>query len=138
MSAPITCLPKRQDGLFHVLFCSDVAYISRLIEESIINLAREYPSPNVQEILVRYRPCPSDSLDILRAKFFILLNQDMQTRRELAKPRGKSALVSGVCDYKAARFYDDLSSLVIPQYAQNQKMPLCEFIDNLRDCYLCS
>jgi hypothetical protein len=104
----------------------------------VINLAREYPTQNVQDMLVHFRPTDRDTLDSLRAKFFLLLNQDMQMRRTLGEPRGKAALVAAVCDHKATRFYDELSAEIIPRFAQNQRMTLVEFVDMLKECYLCS
>lgn len=138
MSTPITCLPQRQDTLFHVLFGSDNLFIQKLIEESIIFLSREYKYVKVHDALVKMRPTPEDTLDRLRAKFFILLNQDQDMKKKIGTPQGKSCLVNSVDDYKAVRFYDELNSVLIPNYAQDQTMPLETFISNIRDMYLCS
>ena len=135
MSNPITCLTQRQDTLFHILYCSDNLFMQRLIEESVINLAREYSSKGVHEVLVDLRPTPSDTLDKLRAKFFILLNQDMQMKRKLSMQHGKSSLINEVCEHKATRFYSELNANLIPAFAQDQKMPLATFVENIRDVY---
>jgi hypothetical protein len=138
MSTPITCLPNRQDVLFHTLFGSDAVFISRLIEESIIYLSREYPNAKVHDVLTKMRPKSGDTLNKLRAKFFILLNQDTETKKKIGASQGKSCIVSNVCEHKAARFYEDLNSILIPNFAQDQTMPVDMFIENIRDCYLYS
>lgn len=138
MSTPITCLPKRQDVLFHVLYCSDFEYIKQLIEESVIYIAHEYPSAGVHAALQTMRPSERDTLDKLRARFFILLNQDMHMRKRLGKDPGKSCILSNVCDFKANRFYDELNNRVIPAFAQDETMSLEAFIESLRDTYICS
>lgn len=138
MSTPITCLPQRQDTLFHVLFGSDNLFIQKLIEESIIFLSREYKNAKVHDALVKMRPTPEDTLDKLRAKFFILLNQDQDMKKKIAIPQGKSCLVNHVDDHKAVRFYDELNNTLIPNYAQDQTMTLNVFISSIRDIYLCS
>jgi hypothetical protein len=140
MSTPSTChLPQRQDALFYVLYGSDASFIQRLIEECVINISREYHCAEVHEALVQLRPDETrDTLDRLRAKFFILLHQDMHMRQKLSAPCGKSSIVKEVCVHKAARFYDELGAVLIPEFAQNQKMPLAEFVESLRDAYICS
>lgn len=138
MSTPITCLPQRQDTLFHVLFGSDNLFIQKLIEESIIFLSREYKHVKVHDALVRMRPTPEDTLDKLRAKFFILLNQDQDMKKNIGTSQGKSCIVGNVDDHKAVRFYDELNAVLIPNFAQDQTMTLETFITNIRDTYLCS
>ena len=138
MSTPITCLTQRQDTLFHVLYCSDHVFMIKLVEESIINLSREYTSKGVHEVLVDMRPTSRDTMDKIRAKFFILLNKDMDMKKKLSVPQGKSSLVSEVCEHKAARFYEELHSNLIPTYVQDQTIPLATFIDNIRDVYIYS
>lgn len=138
MSTPITCLPKRQDALFHVLYGSDYVYIQKLIEESVINICREYPTMGVHESVVYMRPHISDTLDKLRAKFFILLMQDMTMRAKLAEEKGKGHIVKHVCKYKAVYFYNALMDDIIPAFAQDQTMTHAELVNRLRDAYICS
>lgn len=138
MSMPITCLPQKQDTLFHVLYGSDVGFMQRLIEESIINISREYPAQGVLEALVFMRPCHSDTVDKLRAKFFMLLEQDGDMRKKVCNDGGKSSIVKGLCPYKAVRFFDELHGNILPAYAQDQTIPLATFVDMLRSSYLSS
>lgn len=109
-----------------------------MIEESVIHISREYSSPGVHEALQKIRPSEMDTLDKLRARFFILLNQDMHMRKRLSKDPGKSCILSNVCDHKANRFYDELNNKVIPAFAQDETMSLDAFIESLRDTYICS
>ena len=113
-------------------------FMNRLIEECVINIAREYPTQGVHEALMGMRPKFGDTLDKLRAKFFILLNQDAVMRRKLGEDKGKGTIVKHVDEYKAVRFYHDLNHIVIPGFAQDQTMPLEVFVDQLRDVYIYS
>jgi len=109
--------------------------MQKLIEECIINLSHEYPDQGVCDVLVEFRPTDQDTLDMLRAKFFILLNKDMQMKKKLSVFQGKSKIVKEVCDHKAVIFYHELDTNIIPSYAQNQKIPLATFVENIRDVY---
>ena len=133
----MTCYTQK-DPLFHILFVSDNDFIIRLIEESIISISREYSSNAVREALVDLRPKESDSLNKLRAKFFILLNQDTHMHKRLINPTEKSCVLCPVDRYKANVFFEDLNMNVIPAYAQDHTVTLEQFVDNIRDSYLCS
>lgn len=113
-------------------------FMMRLIEESIINISREYACEGVHDALADMRPSNKETIDKLRAKFFIMLNQDQQMRKKLSEDSGKSSIVKHVCKFKASVFYKALKTRVIPDFAQDESMSLETFIDNLRDCYLCS
>ncbi len=113
-------------------------YMHRLIEESVINISREYPSSGVLEALVYMRPHVHDTVDRLRAKFFILLDQDLEMRKKICTDNGKSSVVKHTCIHKANRFFDELHQQVLPTYAQDQTIPLEKFIDMLRETYISS
>ena len=139
MSTPITCMSHRQDTLFHILYCADTRFIMSLIEECVINISREYSSPGVHDIITRMRPdFAKDTLDILRAKFYLLLHQDMLMRRKLAHPQGKSSVIKEIDAHKAERFYADLDNTLIPEFVQDHSKPISCFINRLRDTYTCS
>ena len=73
MSIPITCFPStRQDILFHVLYGGNAASMRSLIEQAAIDIAREYPTDGVRDALQRMRPREDDSVNKLRARFFML------------------------------------------------------------------
>ena len=137
---PITCGPgvsfQRRDVLFHVLFGANTDYIRRLIEESVLNLAREYPSESVADALQLMRPAERDGLHHLQIRFFLLLNEDEVMRRRLACV--KSHVIAGVCPYKAERFYDALCNELVPSWIRDCRVSHAEFVDQLRAAYLCS
>lgn len=112
--------------------------MQQLIEESVINISREYSSDGVKDIIVQMRPKAEDTVDMLRAKFFLLIHQDEKMRKRLDMQQGKSSIVKEVDTHKACRFYDDLGSIVIPNYMQNQTISLQDFVQELRETYLCS
>jgi hypothetical protein len=142
MSMPTTC-GQRRDVLFHVLYGANMQYIARLIEESVINVSREYADGSgVADALQLMRPIEGDALSKLQAKFFLLLNEDETMRRNLAnvKLKGEGSLltVCSLCPLKAERFYDSLSDELIPIWIKDCRIPDEAFIDSLRQAYLCS
>lgn len=142
MSIPTTC-GQRRDVLFHVLFGANLNYIAGLIEQSVINVSREYQnSPGLVESLQQMRPCEGDSLSKLQIKFFLLLNEDETMRRNLSnvRIRGEGALltVGSLCPFKAERFYDTLCDEQIPVWIKDSRITHDAFVDSLRNAYLCS
>jgi hypothetical protein len=137
MSQPITCtLPIRQDTLFYVLYgCSD-GFLRQVIDDSVINIAREYPADGVRDALHSMRPAESDSLNKLRAKMFMLLNEDEALRRKISEPQVKSCLIQPLCYDKARGFYTELYDHVMPWFIQNETITLDALVDRLREAYL--
>jgi hypothetical protein len=143
MSMPMTCQQGRRDMLSHVLFGGNLAFIARLIEESVINVAREYGGcEGVAEALQLLRPQEGDSLHTLQIKFFVLLNEDEVMRRNLSnvKEEGQTGMlmVCSLCPHKAERFYDALCDELIPGWIKDCRVPHEAFVDSLRQAYLCS
>jgi hypothetical protein len=129
--------------LSHVLFGGNLAFIARLIEESVINVAREYCGcEGVAEALQLLRPQEGDSLHTLQIKFFVLLNEDEVMRRNLSnvKEEGQTGMlmVCSLCPHKAERFYDALCDELIPGWIKDCRVPHEAFVDSLRQAYLCS
>ncbi len=138
---PITCASQtvgKRDVLFYVLFGANTDYFRRLIEESVVNIAREYPSDGVADALQLMRPAPTDSLHTLQIKFFLLLNEDEAMRRSLSNVKPGHALVGSLCGYKAERFYDELCERLVPTWIQDARVSHESFVDSLRAAYLCS
>lgn len=144
MSMPMTCAPavaslQRRDVLFYVLFGANVDYFRGLIEESVLNISREYPGSDcVAEALQLMRPAEGDSLVALQIKFFVLLNEDETMRRSLASVKGKHPMVVSLCPHKAERFYDDLCERLLPWWMRDCRVSHAEFVDAIRAAYLCS
>lgn len=140
MSMPITCectaAFQRKDVIFYVLFGSNMDYIRRLVEESVVNIAREYPTDGVAEALQLMRPKEADSLCHLQIRFFLLLNEDEMMRRQIANI--KSRVMISLCPHKAERFYDLLCEELIPAWIRDCRVTHEEFVDRLRAGYLCS
>ncbi len=137
---PITCqftaAFQRKDVLFYVLFGSNMDYIRRLIEDSVLNIAREYPGEGVADALQRMRPDETDSLLALQIKFFLLLNEDEAMRKSLSQI--KSHIMVSLCPYKAELFYDALSDELIPAWIKDCRVSKEAFVDSIRAAYLCS
>ena len=134
MSIPITC-SGRKDYLFHILYGGNAQMIRSFIEQSVIDVAREYPTDGVRDALHLLRPRDGDSLNRLRALFFLLLAEDEAMRRRVcAAPSGQ--MVAPFCEHRARLFYDELCDELIPAFVQRQEMRLDEFVDALRGAYL--
>jgi hypothetical protein len=146
MSMPMTCGAGKRDMLSHVLFGANLDFIGRQIEESVINVAREYGArqggEGVAEALQLLRPREGDSLHRLQIKFFVLLNEDETMRRNLSHVNEKGQtgmlMVCSLCPHKAERFYDALSDELIPAWIKDCRVPHEAFVDSLRQAYLCS
>lgn len=142
MSIPMTCGTAKRDVLSHVLYGANLDYIARLIEESVINLSRVYPFESVIEALHGLRPQEGESLDRLRIKFFLLLNEDEAMKRNLSNVREEGQtgmlLVCSLCPYKANSFYDALCEDLIPEWIKDCRKDHASFVDSLRHAYLCS
>jgi hypothetical protein len=137
MSTAITCpVTQRKDVLFYVLYGANTDSIAGWIEESALNIAEEYPADGVREALQLLRPAEGDSLNKLRAKFFLLLNEDGRMRERLG--RVQHHLMISLCDLKAERFYDSLCDELIPVWIKDESVALEEFVDRLRAAYLVS
>jgi hypothetical protein len=150
MSTPTTCHPvittvfQRKDILFHVLYGANLDYIGRMIEESAVNISREYPSPQsasktdegVAGALQLLRPKEGDSLHYLQIKFLVLLNEDETMRKNISNV-ARTSLVASLCPYKAERFYDALSDELIPTWTRS-RLKNGDFLDLVRSSYLVS
>ena len=140
--------------LFHVLYAANLDHIGRMIEESVVNIAREYPSPannnnnktastttctdeGVAGALQLLRPKEGDSLHHLQIKFLVLLNEDETMRRNISNV-ARTSQVASLCPYKAERFYDALSDELIPMWIKNFHMHNGDFLDLVRASYLVS
>ena len=117
-------------------------FIARLIEESVINISREYPTKGVCEALQLLRPNERDSLHTLQIKFFLLLNEDETMRKNLSnvKEKGQTGMlmVCSLCPFKAERFYDSLCDELVPDWIKDCNVTHSRFVDTLRQSYLAS
>ena len=129
--------------LSHVLYGANTAFIARLIEESVINVAREYSGHDgVSAALQLLRPAEGDSLHKLQIKYFLLLNEDEAMRKNLSNVREQGQtgmlMVCSLCPFKAERFYDALCDELVPDWIKDCDVPNGAFVDSLRQAYLCS
>ena len=129
--------------LSHVLFGANADLIRRLIEESVINLGREYGAcDGVVQALQELRPREGDAHNALQIKFFVLLNEDETMRKNLGNVReaGQTGMlmVASLCPFKAERFYDTLSDELLPRWIKDCGVAREAFVDSVRQAYLCS
>jgi hypothetical protein len=132
----VTSATHNQDILFHVLYGGNDEHIRALIEESVIDISREYPTDDVRDSLHCIRPGTDDSLNRLRVKFFLLLGENEAMRRRISESRKSPGLLQPLCLHKARRFYDELCDDLIPEFLQNETIRLDQFVDKLRATYL--
>ena len=77
------------------------------------------------------------SLALLRAVFFVLLNQDSRMRVALCGKRFLPSL-SALCPHKACRLYDQLKDTVVVEWVKNESIDLLQFEESLKEAYLVS
>ena len=145
MSIPRICQETHtkqcQDVLMHILYSGNCEVLLRsLIIQSINNIAEEHrASEGVRQALVPFIPTQERPMSsaMLRAVFFILLNQDSKTRDSLCTKRTLPYL-SELCPHTACRLYDHLKESVIVEWVKNESIHLLDFIENLKEAYLVS
>jgi hypothetical protein len=141
-SIPMTCQEtgrQCQDILMHLLYSGGSEVLLRsLITQSIRNITDEFGgSKGVRDALAHYILPPACSLALLRAVFFILLNQDSRMRSNLCKQRYLPSLPT-VCPHKACILYDQLHDVVIVEWVKRESIDLMQFEESLKEAYLVS
>ena len=142
MSIPITCQDtgrQCQDILMHLLYSGGSEPLLRcLIAQSIRNITEEYgQSKGVRDALGLYILPKQASLALLRAVFFVLLNQDGSMRAALCAKRFLPSLPV-VCPHKACRLYDQLKDTVVVEWVKNESIDLLQLEESLKEAYLVS
>lgn len=127
-----------KDVLFHVLYGGNRALVIRLIESSVISISRVFGCDVIDELLQGLRPTDEDSLDKLRAKFVLLLNEDEHMRKIITEPFKDFSYMKPVNICKARIFYDEIYEVLIPTFVQDESVSLEKFVDDIRSAYLCS
>lgn len=145
MSIPSICQEAHtrqcQDVIMHVLYSGNCeALLTSLVTESVNNIISEYSaSEGVKRALAPFIPtkeCPM-SPAMLRAVFFILLNQDSRMRNLLCTQKILPYLPM-LCPHKACRFYDCLKDCVVPSWVKDESIELVAFVESLKEAYLVS
>ncbi len=130
-----------QDILMHLLYSGNCELLLRsLILQSINNIAQEHHgSEGVRQALLPFVPTRERPMSpaMLRAVFFILLNQDSRMREGLCSKRVLSYLPE-LCPHKACRLFDTLKETVVVEWVKNENVHLLEFVESLKDAYLVS
>ena len=139
MSMPRICKDPHipcQDTLQHALYSGSAGPLLRhLISVSRCNIARDFPSPGVQEALARFDP-PSDAAPgLLRVVLLVLLNVDSRLRRSLCEQRFVPH-IPPLCPHKACRFYDLLKDEVLHEWVRNENISTAELVEQLKEAYL--
>jgi hypothetical protein len=145
MSMPMICQDTHtrqcQDVVMHLLYSGNCEVLLRsLILQSIQNIASEHQaSDGVRKALLPFVPTKDRVMSpaMLRAVFFVLLNQDSKMRESLCSKR-VLAYLPELCPHKACRFYDCLKEMVVVEWIKNESVHLLEFVENLKEAYLVS
>ena len=135
---PRICQPQspESDILMHLLYNGgSVPLLRALISESSRNISEDFPTEGVRSALKELSPPPDASISCLRARFFLLLNQDHRMRSRLCQER-VAGHVSPVCAHKACSLYDQLNETVVPQWIKDERISLLDFVEQLKDAYL--
>jgi hypothetical protein len=120
----------------HLLYNGGAVPLLRaLISESSRNISETFPTEGVMNALKDIQPGPDASLSCLRARFFLLLNQDHLMRARLCQER-VAGHVAPVCPHKACGLYDQLNETVVPLWIKDERIGLHDFVERLKDAYL--
>jgi hypothetical protein len=138
---PISQRPHH-DWMFYVLYHEDISFLKGIITSSVKNISQGYSWGECAELknaLEWFADVHLDSLSMLRAKLFFLLDRDEKTRREFTVyESGTCRLRSPFPPEKADRFYPALHETVIPHWISNETFSLDSLIGNIREAYLIS
>lgn len=137
MSMPCTC--PHHDWLMYILYCSDAAFISQVISTAASGVEEEHGTEAVREAVRLFMPSARDSVDSLRIKLLVLLDQDEGTRRRLCQYTCKSVRdYTSLSPEKASRFYSELHFTLIPDWVKDETVEPGDFVDRVRMAYLIS
>ena len=148
------------DWVMYMLYVDDIPLLKQMISSAIMNISAQFfNSQAIGDILKFYEPSPTDTVNKLRCKFLVLLDQvsvllvcipelhltrpnthaeqDEKTRHQLALYRtdvirGRKA----IDPEKADRFYDALHENLLPAWARNEDISDDALIDSVRGSYL--
>ena len=130
------------DWMFYVLYHEDISFLKGIITSSVKNISQAYSwgeCAELQNALEWFADVHMDSLSMLRAKLFFLLDRDEKTRRDFTVyESGTCRLRSPFPPEKADRFYPDLHQKVIPNWISNETFSMDSLIGNIREAYLIS
>jgi hypothetical protein len=121
----------------HILYGNCEELLHSLIIKIINSIAGDHASEGVRRALIPYIPSPNMSPAMLKAIFFILLNQDNKMRDALCTTKVLPYLPT-VCPYKACRLYDHLKDVVVVEWVKTESVHLLELVENLKEAYLVS
>ena len=129
---------QSQDAAMHVLYsgASDTL-LRELIHRSLCNLGEDFPTKGVRSALECFVPPREASLALLRAIFFVLLNQDSRMRAHLCSAR-VAPMLPALCPHKACRLYDTLREKVLRDWIKDETVGLLQLVENLKEAYLVS
>ncbi len=121
----------------YIMFnAGSVQLLTALINESVKNIAEEFPTEGVRSALSSLvSPSRHTSLACLRVRFFLLLHQDARMRRRLCENK-IAWYIPTLCPYKACNLYDQLRTTLIPNWIKDETVSLLAFEETLRDAYL--
>ena len=138
------CLSKHPhfDWMFYSLYHDDLGFLRGIINSSIQNIETAYSPQGGKELndaLQWFANTERDSVNMLRAKLFLLLDVDEATRLEFTVFRSSTCKLRDPLPHeKANRFYPELHERVIPTWLVDETKPLQLLIEDIRNVYLVS
>ena len=138
MSIPRICKEQRvqcQDVVMHVLYSGSATDLLRLlISQCVQNIGHDFPTNGVRCALAHFRPTADWGVGLLRAAFFVLLNQDSRMRRALCAPMVPH--LPPLCPYKACRFYDQLRDEILIEWIKDEHVQTIQLVERTKESYL--
>ena len=149
VSIPMTCAPTtgpvslgdgvHNDWMAYILYHDDAPLLRQVIGSAVASLGVSMKCMPLPDTLAWFGSTQGDSMDMLRAKLVVLLDQDERTRRDFTTFRSDTCrLRQPLPPLKADRFYGQLHDEVIPKWICNEDVALETFVDDVRMAYLIS
>lgn len=93
---------------------------------------------NVSSVLLLMLSVPDDSINTLRVKMLVLLDQDEPTRAALCAAGASDlfATRTPVCPKKATGFFHGLHEELLPRWVKDEAVTLVDLIEDARMLYL--
>jgi len=136
MSIPSTC--PHNDWLLQLLYGSDLDMLRKVIFKAAQSIELTHKCSHVTSVLLLMLSKPNDSINTLRVKMLVLLDQDEPTRAALCAT-GPSDLFPTripVCPKKASGFFQGLHDELLPRWVKDESVTLGDLIEDARMLYL--
>ena len=126
------------DWLMYILFYEDTQLLRQIAGSAISHLRETNANhPCVLCELEALSPDDMDCVDRLRGKVLVLLDADPAARAQLTAFRSDTIKeLRPLCPQKASGFFEQLHTLILPEWIQDERRTIVDLVHAARDAYL--